>query len=1112
MNQRNILLLGTPRLELDRRGVHLGRRKALALLAYLAVTGETYTREALATMFWPEHEAARGAAYLRNTLWTIGKLLGTDLIEAEADLLRVDRAKVYLDVATFKGLLPQPTDLNANTTIDRLSPALTLYRGDFMAGFTLTDAPAFDEWQFLEAETLKQQFSEILRRLTDAYFICFQAGQSEQAGLAIAAARRWIALDPLHEPAHHALIRAYQGSGQVAAAERQRQELARILAEELGIADEPARSLAANAVNNRAAGPAPDLTLAPPSLIAFTPLPHSSNPLVGREADLVEIRALLADPACRMLTLLGPGGIGKTRLAVEAARLTAPQTTAFIALAPVTNVAYLLPALASALGVLDSKGARLREQVFQRLQALQVPDSTIVLLFDNFEHLMEGAELLGDILEHVPTLKFLVTSRERLNLQAEWIYEMDGLSTPPEPTPLYQLATEQIAMFGAVQLFIQVARRVRPNYQLSDEDALAVASICRLVDGMPLGLELAAAWMQILDAKRIEAEIQRSIDFLATSARNVAERHRNLRGILAYSWTNLSAAEQACLSALSIFCGGFTIESAQRVAQADHALLRSLHDKSLVRRDGEARYEMHELLRQFATEQLGERQAEVAARHASYFAEFLAARETRLKSRHQARALDEIETEFDNIRAAWAWWGSAHVITEMGQALPSMMHYGSVRITNQELGELVAKAVDQLDAHSPDPEERLLLGILLTAHALREREIGEQYSLRYVLTEAERLLDQFPTDPRTAQALLLLGEIHAKPGAAIDHSEALYRRALALAVEYGDKLGEADATLNLGRLYHLGIRYEEARPLYERALALFREVGQPRGIAFALSALAQHFETLGFMQHVEPMRREAIEYLREIKDRNNILWFEWDYRTSLENLIDLEGVHKRLQYFLRTGNHHAVAWNKYELGVLYLYADRWDDALQALDEGYQGFLPFDDREGLSWARIHMAMAALGKGNYATADHYAVEGLRIVDGVQLPWSVAGAYFALGMSALGRDDLVLARQHLENAVRIAYGIHSAMQTVRHLCGIACVLIAEGQAADAVELAYYARQHPAVWIDVYQLADRVIEQAQDSLTQEQFDAAKAMGALLTMEQAVERFVSRSSLSSPK
>ena len=278
-------------------------------------------------------------------------------------------------------------------------------------------------------------------------------------------------------------------------------------------------------------------------------------------------------------------------------------------------------------------------------------DRQVLLVLDNFEHLLDGAALVHILLQAAPMLKVLVTSRERLRLSGETPFSLQGMHFPAWETP------EEALEYDAVRYFLQSAQHARPDFKLSAADLPHVARICRLVDGMPLGILLASAWVEVLSTEEIAAEIEHSLDFLTGEQRDLPERQRSIRAVFTSSWQRLSPEEKTVFARLAIFQGGLTRSAAEAVAQATLPVLSALVSRSLLRRDADGRYQIHELLRQFAEEHLRNTDQLVATRdaHCTYYADFLSTREADLKGRRQLAALDEIEADWGNVRAAWLW-------------------------------------------------------------------------------------------------------------------------------------------------------------------------------------------------------------------------------------------------------------------------------------------------------------------------------------------------------------------------------------------------------------------------------------------------------------------------
>ena len=407
-------------------------------------------------------------------------------------------------------------------------------------------------------------------------------------------------------------------------------------------------------------------------------LPQYSSPFIGREREIDEITSRLAQPACRLLTLVGPGGIGKTRLAIEvAARCEGhyPHSIHFIPLQPLQAAENIVSTIAGVLNIQFYDGESPRQQLLNYLR-----QRAVLLIMDNFEHLLPGADFVGDIAASAMDCKILVTSRESLNLQTERVWHVKGMSVPSEETG------ENIVDYSAVRLFVNRARQVRRDFSIVDEQQFAV-EICRMVEGNPLAIEMAAAHVKTLTCTDIATEIQRSLTFLIDPRRDAPERHRSMQAVFDWSWGLLSSEERRVFRRLSVFSGGFTLEAAEAVADASVYMLARLVDQSLLRRLNHGRYDIHELLRQYAEAQLdasGEREAALSAHH-TFFVEFMGERGIDILGRRQRDGLRDIEADLENVRAVWERAVTRRDYVALDQMLDAFFWFRNFRGLDQEV-------------------------------------------------------------------------------------------------------------------------------------------------------------------------------------------------------------------------------------------------------------------------------------------------------------------------------------------------------------------------------------------------------------------------------------------
>ena len=564
-------------------------------------------------------------------------------------------------------------------------------------------------------------------------------------------------------------------------------------------------------------------------------LPAPRTSFVGRESELDEIDRLLEDPGCRLLTLVGPGGAGKTRLALEAAARRIehyPHGVHFVPLVSVASAEFLAPAVAESIQfAVDGahSGFSAQEQLLDYLG-----ERSTLLVLDNFEHLVDGADLLGEIIERAPNVELLTTSRERLNVQSEWVLDVHGLG----------LAENGNGGSGALRLFVERARQVEPSFSLDDGDQRDQAGrICRLVEGLPLGIELAASWVSMLSCAEIADEIEQNIDFLATSMRDVPERHRSLRAAFDQSWRLLSGEQQDVLARLSVLRGDFGRDAAAAIAGADLRLLSDLVSKSLVRRSDFGRYDVHELLRQYAAEKLAAESPDALSttreRHARHYLGALDQRRSALLGKDVAQARDELRRELDNLRIAAEWavltWAeddAREVLAGLNEFFFAHSWFDGAE-TFERLAAIARAASGQpggLDRASP---------VALAAVAYRTAlgsALGYDEELDRLALECLPRLREHGMTWELGWCLLALGtnacyqDVYPQAAGYLEENAAT-------ALSAGDSLDEVAAFMWLGFVQLLLGDLEAARASFEASHSTAERLGNPQLLAYALSKL-----------------------------------------------------------------------------------------------------------------------------------------------------------------------------------------------------------------------------------------------------------------------------------
>ncbi len=823
--------------------------KARALLACLALeAGKPLRRETLAALLWPDWPDDLARRHLRQAFYLLRQTLEDHTPGLADQLLTADRKTILLHAEAVEvDALTLRRALKASHA--ERERATRLYRGELLAGFSLSDAPTFEEWLAIERENLHLTALTLLETLSEEDY---QRGDFDQARQHAA---RQIALDPLRETAHAQVMRALAAAGNRADALAQFETLQKILDAELGVPPaEATRQLYESIKTGTLNLPAPRA-----SAPRLANLPTPPTPFLGRAAELETLHARLADPAVRLLTITGPGGQGKTRLALEAARRAAEipafrDGIYFIPLAAADRLELVIPLIAAQMEMTAMQGPGLAEQFFNF-----IADKHALLVLDNLEHLTGQAEILRTILEAAPGIKLLTTTREPLNLNGETRLPLEGLCYPEDDAPP---GAEALPPFDAAALFGESARRVAPGFAPGSAETQAIGRICRLVDGSPLALEIAASWVRVYDCETIAGEIARSLDFLTSPFRNAPDRQRSMRAVFAHSWQLLTEAEQRMLARVSVFSGDFNTPAAAAVADASPFELAALLDKSLLQRKAGGRFAVHDLLRQFVADQEAVDAAAGRARHAAYYLAFTAGRTAALRGGAQRQALDEMERELENVRAAWA-----HVLGQgetglVDTALAGLFHFYDTRSRFIE-GEIVFEAAVQAAAGWRASRETARLKARLEARlGWFAFHLGQAARSRGLLTGSLAAL----TGADRVFSLNYLGAVLRHGGEYVPAREYL-TEALALARAAGDRLGESVALNILGQIDSLEGNYAQARELCRESLAIKREIGDEWGMTFSLTYLGRVARQLGDHAEAQALFEESLALSRAFGDR-----------------------------------------------------------------------------------------------------------------------------------------------------------------------------------------------------------------------------------------------------
>jgi predicted ATPase len=714
--------------------------------------------------------------------------------------------------------------------------------------------------------------------------------------------------------------------------------------------------------------PTPPQRPTPRARSAARPKPRA--PLVGRQDELAIAALHLSDPHCRILTLFGPGGTGKTRLALELA--ADPQLVerfsdgvVFVPLEALGDDSLITTAIAAALELTLHGQADVLDEIVD-----SIGERRMLIVLDNFEHLMAGADVPAVLAEGCPELVLLVTSRERLNLEEEWVLPIAGLPAPSQDA----LSQAEALAYDAVQLFVQRARRADVRFTLTEDDIPHVCDVCRLVQGSPMGVELAAAWVKTMPCAEISRALHANLDALESTSRNVSERHRSLRATFEYSWVLLDASEQDALRRLAVFRGGFTADAAREVTGASVARLAGLLDKSLLATPAAGRYDLHPLIHQFAHEKLTERPDDLERTeeaHGRYFLRLLQSHEQALGGHGYAEAYRILDVDLSNLRAAWGWAVAQRRIGDLVASVRPFDQLFDNKGRHREAAALFAHAVAGLD--QGDASHHEALGAAASRQAWAMYMVGRLPEARQV---AERGLSWLQPLGESAHLLAALNTLAAIEYALGRYAEAKthWRHALALARSAGNSkhvsailgnlasaeasLGDYDAGLehqseslrmargaddpmevikalnNMGAILIEQGQLGQAQRYVEEALELARSTGRDGVLLFLLHSLGVMHLKGRAPEHAEPLFREALALARARGDEAReafILGSLAGLRLALDDPgAALELLTDGLRIAWSNENLPAVLRCLIELARWHAHHDRLDDALSLL--------------------------------------------------------------------------------------------------------------------------------------------------------------------------------------
>jgi predicted ATPase/uncharacterized protein HemY len=976
--------------------------KPLLLLAYLALEGPQQRRH-LAELFWQ-----RG-----NRMKSLSMTL-TRLRQGAGEVVKRDDKRVWSTLKSDAKALLEALDKRD------WQKASELYSGAFLEGVVQGDwSSELEEWVYATREYLAERVQHALLTLAKG------AAKGQDFKAAATFAERAYKLPGL-------------GGSEVVTLKR----LYTLLC--------AGNSLLAPEVRKEAEGYGVTLKLSSekararfkPEKAVTTTLPMRGTSFVGRDVELTELATLLSRTKISLLSLLGPAGVGKTRLALQIAheqlKLGAfAGGVHFIPLDALSDPGLIPSSLIGHLGLAQQATSEPLEQLIDF-----IGERRMLLVLDNFEHLGEGSSFLPPLLSRCPNLKLLVTSRETLRLEEEYIFAVEGLPYPKTPS-------EDAILRDAVQLFKERAERAQPHFDLGRELPDVIA-ICQLVEGLPLGIELSAAWVRLMSCADIAGEIRKSLEFLSSTTKNIPERHHSLKAAFESSWKRLSQKEQDVLKRLSVFRGGFRREAASEVAGATIPMLASLVDKSLLRVLPNGRYDRHSLLYQFTQEKLAERpdeQTQIETKHTDFYLGFAEEAEPRLQGKEQVRWFGRLSEEMDNFREAFRNL-EAKGATETALRLATALGYfWGTQGYYTEGYEYLTMFLPKTSSHSVTEAKALFLAGDL-AWVQSDHETAQT-----LLEQSLAIAKDLGEKSLWAKSLRALGLIAQVNRGDPEGARSCYESALELAKESKDKAAAAAILRSLGTLNNEGANYQRARLYYEESAALSDALGDDHSRAKALVSLATVLSYLGEFAEAHSLNEQCLELFRAVGDTHgegiSLLNLGVDAAQRGDIPQEIERYQGSLELFRRLGDKRMVSHLLNNLaGSLQKRGDA-SEARELLEESLTIQGAVGDVSLASHALNLLGSVFVDQGKPEEAYGCYQECLRLCRKTGDNWMMMRVLEALARWHLDRRDYQTAQPLLTEAVELAHTSGDQKTLAKALEAQAKLEAGAGEGARAVQL---------------------------------------------------------------
>jgi len=1008
--------------------------KVRALFIYLvAESRQKFQRSHLAGLLWSDIPDEQAMHNLRQAISLLRKALqeeGQSIIFADRDQVGIHPgANLRVDILDFTVLIEKAYCHHKNQhglgtiNIVALKKALQLYQNPFLDRYHLNVSPLFDEWLLITREKFDTLAVEGLAYLAD-YYEC-----RDEKTSAIQMLRKIIHIMPWDESAHYQLIQLLAHDQQWSTALKQYASLVQYLKNDLNVSPEPKtvalfEQVRAQSLSEPKNGP---------SKKPQHNLPLLTNRFVGRENEINSLSEMIANPAQRLINITGLGGVGKTRLALEIAQHQVgvfQQGVFVILLRNINSFEGFLSEIGIVLSIIFSDQTNKQQQVLDYCR-----NKHLLMLLDNLDELSMQKEVqlfLETWVKECNHVQILVTSRNKVKIEDEIVFQLDGLdfqSVNKTSDHLQQLP-------DAALLFAQRVQTIQRKFEITDENNQTILKLCKLVEGHPLAIELVAGSICGKVEQKIEETIEQGMGAFISAITSRQQHHQTLSAVFEMSWVRLTLHEQSTLARIAIFKGGFEEEPVKEIFGINSHRLTSLLDKSLLRVSFQGRYDLHEIVRQFAEQKLmesGEWESAVGSL-SDYYLQFLNIQAQNFETGEQSVSLDCIELELDNIKVAWDWALHTGQFSLLTTCTDILYHFFNIRSRFVQGIEWFEQVKIRVENH---PDLELLYAMVLNrigslAYKARQSELASKY-----LASCLNLLEKIQNTPEKAFCLINLGYIEFRSKKKFQEALKYATQSMQLYQNIQDSSGESHAAILKGLILNRMSDYDTAEKTLQHSLILARETKNERRMVAPLNILGDIACIKGEYGKAELFFKEGLDIAKKLGDRFN----------------------------------QGILLNN--LATLFHYSKEYEMERKVLLESLAICEEIGDQDGIALAYNNLSEVYMVKGDFEQAIHFAEMGLAIGQQIGEEWTIIVGLNNLGEANLGSGKLQQAMEHLGKAVCMAYEIGSMDLVTRIVVNMGRVLYKEGKDQEARDWLQATIQHSAIEYDHQQIAIQVLRE---------------------------------------